>query len=81
MTPLHPEVQSLLEKERSLAERRTEVVEFLASFQERPGYSFVDTSELASFGGDPGEFYDGAHARESNMRLVADVVLGRRQVR
>ncbi len=75
MTPLHPEVQEVLAKESPLAQRRAEVVAFLNSFRGRRGFRFVDTSELASFGGDPQAYYDGAHAKESNMRLVADAAL------
>ncbi|MCW2920861.1 MAG: hypothetical protein JWL76_735 [Thermoleophilia bacterium] len=81
LTPYHPLAEELLDRY-GIDERADEVRVTLRRLQ-REGdveFEFVDLSSLASFGGDPAQFYDGIHMTPKNTaralaRLQRDGVL------
>jgi len=72
ITPLHPLVLEHLDRSRNDERLRGDLVAYLTTLRERwPGFSYVDFTEIATFGGDPELFFDGAHLRDENaVRLV-----------
>jgi hypothetical protein len=57
--------------------RRAEVMSYLKGLQGRYGFGLLDCSDLASFGGDPDEFYDGFHMKRANARKLTRSVVAR----
>ncbi|MCA9713499.1 MAG: hypothetical protein KC468_02265 [Myxococcales bacterium] len=76
ITPLHPELVALLRAERDYDARHAEVLALLRAYSDSHGFVFKDMSELSMWGGDPANFYDGAHMRVENHRRVMDELLG-----
>ena len=55
--------------------RRDEVMTYLKGLQDRYGFGLLDRSDLATFGGDPDEFYDGFHMKRANARKLTRSVV------
>ena len=74
--PLHPRLLAAV-RPVGWDERHGEVLAYLDGLQKRYRFSLLDLSELASFGGDPAEFYDGYHVKQANARKLLDTVVAR----
>jgi len=67
--PVHPQVLEAL-RERGWQERHHRFLSYIDSLRAEHEFAFVDLSEIETFGGDPGEFYDGVHIKAANARRV-----------
>jgi hypothetical protein len=76
LMPIQPRVLQAI-KPLGWSERHRVVVAYLKSLQKRYRFTFFDFSELSSVGGDPKQYYDGAHMWVQNTRRVIDAVLAR----
>ena len=74
LMPLHPRLLAAV-RTAGWQARRAEVMTYLKGLQGRYGFGLLDRSDLATFGGDPDEFYDGFHMKRANARkLTRNVV-------
>jgi hypothetical protein len=74
LMPLHPRLLTAV-RSAGWQERHDEVMTYLTGLQASYGFGLLDRSRLATFGGDPLEFYDGFHLKRANARkLTRDVV-------
>ncbi len=74
LMPLHPRLLAAV-RAAGWQARRAEVLTYLKGLQDRYGFGLLDCSDLATFGGDPDEFYDGFHMKRANARkLTGNVV-------
>jgi hypothetical protein len=73
VTPYHPLAEQLLDRY-ELGAREREVFATLHRLQREGELRFevVDLTDLASFGGDPTQFYDGVHMTPRNTRRVLE---------
>jgi hypothetical protein len=71
VTPYHPLAEQLL-AEHDLAGKRDEMLERLRALRHDEDLEFelVDLSDIAAFGGDPRQFYDGVHMTPRNTDRV-----------
>jgi hypothetical protein len=51
--------------------RHAEVVSYLRRLQGQASFDLLDASHISSFGGRPGDFYDGVHMMVPNLRRLA----------
>ncbi len=70
ITPLHPDVLSVLNEKRDYSRLRTDVEAILEQLAEQESVCAFDAGDISTFDGNPGLFYDGAHPREENNRLL-----------
>ena len=74
LMPLHPRLLAAV-RAAGWQERHDEVTTYLAGLQDRYGFGLLDSSHLATFKGDPKDFYDGFHVKQANARkLIRSVV-------
>jgi len=74
LMPLHPRLLAAV-RAAGWQERHDEVMTYLAGLQDRYGFGLLDSSHLATFKGDPKDFYDGFHVKHANARkLIRSVV-------
>jgi hypothetical protein len=74
LMPLHPRLLAAV-RPAGWEERHHEVMTYLKEVQGRYGFGLLDCSDLATFKGDPGQFYDGFHVKQANARkLIRRVV-------
>ena len=76
VTPLHPTYANIL-KECGIHDLNDAVVRQIKEKSCSLGYSVHDFSDVASFGGDLAEFYDGSHQTTANLERMVKVLLGR----
>ena len=76
VTPLHPRVVAELRETRDYDRLHRLVLELLEAEQAEHGFTFRDFHEVERFGGDPDLYYDGAHPRLPNNRLIIDRLMG-----
>jgi hypothetical protein len=77
--PLHADLISKLDGS-TVRERIADTADLLSKLDRKGLLVFRDTRELASFGGDPSGYLDGAHMDEANSARLASVAfLKRRQ--
>jgi hypothetical protein len=75
--PLHPEALNCLQlKVPGYSEERARFYERIEETCREYGATFQDYSDLASFGGDPNEFWDATHQTPENMRKMTDAIFG-----
>jgi len=67
--PVHPKVLKAMRAE-GWQERHQRFMAYIESLRDTYDFHFVDLSEIATFGGDPEEFYDGVHIKAANARRV-----------
>jgi hypothetical protein len=78
LTPLHPVVQREVEGATAFGRVHQDAVDRLhALARTTPGFHFQDFTELQSFAGQTGLFYDGGHMRPENVRLMVRSLYGR----
>lgn len=77
LTPMHPRLLKELQTLPSFDTRREEVIRFVADTLPRGG-DFTDLTDIASFAGDPDQFYDAVHLRSVNASRVVDALFGAR---
>jgi len=71
VTPLHPLVLQALRQRRDFDRLHALLIEYLRDVvAHNPGTRLRDFTELGSFGGNPDWFYDGAHMRAENAKLL-----------
>jgi hypothetical protein len=74
LMPLHPRLLAAV-RAAGWEERHDEVMTYLSELQDRYGFDLLDRSHLATFKGDPEQFYDGFHVKRANARkLTRNVV-------
>ena len=74
LMPLHPRLLAAV-RGAGWEERHDEVMTYLSGLQGRYGFGLLDRSRLATFNGDPEQFYDGFHVKRANARkLTRNVV-------
>ena len=76
LMPLHPRLLAAV-RGAGWQERHDEVVTYLAGLQGRYGFSLLDCSHLASFNGDPNQFYDGFHLKQANARKLTRSIVAK----
>jgi hypothetical protein len=74
LMPLHPRLLAAV-RTAGWQERHDEVVNYLTELQGRYGFGLLDASHLASFHGDPEQFYDGFHIKRANARKLTRTVV------
>ena len=74
LTPLHPQAVEVLSRETAYARLHDEVRDLAARTAREHGLTFLDLSDLSSFGGSAELFFDAAHMREENARRLLDVL-------
>jgi hypothetical protein len=67
LTPVHPAFRRALGP-RGWDQRHSEVLKMLRKLPMR--FTLLDASSISTFGGRPGDFYDGVHMRVANMRRL-----------
>jgi hypothetical protein len=72
ITPMHPELVAHLRAKYDFDRLHADVTVRLARLvdERRPGVTAVDFQDIASFGGSPDDFYDGAHMLAANARRL-----------
>ena len=74
LMPLHPRLLAAV-RGAGWQKRHDEVMTYLSGLQGRYGFGLLDRSHLATFNGDPQQFYDGFHVKRANARrLTRNVV-------
>ena len=74
LMPLHPRLLAAV-RAAGWQERHDEVMTYLSGLQGRYAFGLLDRSHLATFKGDPEQFYDGFHMKRANARrLTRNVV-------
>lgn len=76
-TPIHPRVEKVLRDRTAYSQTSEELVAFLAEASKEHEFKFVDTFELATFGGEAELFYDGVHVRPENLERLVKFVMER----
>jgi hypothetical protein len=74
LTPVQPAMRRALAP-LGWAARRRQVLALLAGLHARYRFTFVDMTDLASFGGSPHEFYDGFHMTLPNVHRLLDTLV------
>ena len=74
LMPLHPRLLAAV-RSAGWEERHDEVMTFLTELQGRYGFVLLDCSNLATFKGDPKNFYDGFHVKQANARRLTRSVV------
>jgi hypothetical protein len=69
LMPLHPRLMTAV-RSKGWKTRHDEVMAYLTGLQHRYGFGLLDCSELASFSGDPEQYYDGFHIKRPNARKL-----------
>jgi hypothetical protein len=77
LTPIHPGLLTELQAGRSFSTRRGEVTRFVKDTLPSSG-EFTDLTDIASFAGDPAQFYDAVHLRAANASRVVNALFGAR---
>ena len=78
LTGLHPEAVEYLKQRTSYAGRLEEARALLASLRAQYGIDAHDLSDLKSYGGTAGGWYDCGHVDEDNARRIAEALTRRR---
>ena len=78
LTGVHPETVEYLKQRTSYAARLEEARALLASLRARYGIDVHDLSDLKSYDGTAGGWYDCGHVDEDNARLIAEALTRRR---
>lgn len=73
--PLHPEYERRLFTE-PMSRARVAMSQNLRRTCAKYGVAYRDFTELASYGGDPKEFYDAQHQTSTNTRRMVNAVVG-----
>ena len=74
LMPLHPRLLAAV-RGAGWQKRHDEVMTYPSGLQGRYGFGLLDRSHLATFNGDPQQFYDGFHVKRANARkLTRNVV-------
>ena len=76
LMPLHPRLLAAV-RAAGWQARHDEVMTYLTGLQGRYGFGLLDCSDLATFGGDPDEFYDGFHIKRANARKLTRSVVAK----
>jgi hypothetical protein len=76
LMPLHPRLLKAVQAA-GWQERHDEVMTYLTGLQGDYGFGLLDCSHLASFGGDPNDFYDGFHIKRANARRLTRSVVAK----
>lgn len=74
ISPQHPEVTAAV-ADLGWAARHEDLLAFLEDQQERHDLIVLDYADVAAFGGDPDDFFDGYHMTVPNTRRLVDAVL------
>ena len=76
LMPLHPRLLAAV-RAAGWQERHDEVMTYLTGLQDRYRFGLLDGSDIATFGGAPGQFYDGFHVKRANARKLIRTVVAR----
>jgi hypothetical protein len=76
LMPLHPRLLAAV-RTAGWQERHDEVMTYLTGLQDRYRFGLLDGSDIATFGGAPGQFYDGFHVKRANARKLIRTVVAR----
>jgi len=72
ITPLHASLRERLAQTRNLDGLLTQLHGYLSGeARAHPHFTWVDYTDPKDFGGAPDAFYDGAHARDESLQLIA----------
>jgi hypothetical protein len=74
LSPQHPQVTAAV-GDAGWSARHRQLLAYLRSLQGRYDFELLDCTDIAAFGGDPQEFYDGYHLTVPNTRRLLDTVL------
>jgi hypothetical protein len=74
LTPTQPEVMTAAQRA-GWQQRHDRVLRMLESYQRQYDFAIVDMTDIASFGGDPGGFFDATHMTLENQRKMVDAAL------
>jgi hypothetical protein len=74
LSPQHPQVTAAVGTSGWNARHR-QLLAYLRSFRKHYDFALLDFTNIASFGGDPQELYDGYHLTVPNTRRLLDAVL------
>lgn len=76
MMPVHPTVLTRIGPG-GFWQSHHALTRHLGTLKDRYGFTLVDLTSVATFGGDPDDFYDGYHPKTANTRRMIDEILRR----
>jgi len=76
LLPLHPEYARIIMSKQHLRKTWHDVAAYLAQTCPKHNATFNNFSDPKSFGGDPNEFWDGAHVTAENARRMMNALFG-----
>jgi hypothetical protein len=76
LTPVHPTLHTLIGP-LGWDKRHQLVLDYLARLKSKYRFTVIDMTSIATFGGNPDDFYDGTHMKVRNLRLMLDAVIAR----
>jgi hypothetical protein len=76
LLPLHPEYARIIMSKPHLRKTWRDVAAYLAQTCPKHHATFNNFSDPKSFGGDPNEFWDGAHVTAENARRMMNALFG-----
>jgi len=74
LLPIHPKVLKVIANDNWRAAHQN-LLDYLTGLQAKYSFSYLDFTQIASFGGDPQAFYDGVHFKVKNARRIIDTAV------
>jgi hypothetical protein len=76
LTPVHPDMLAAIGP-LGFNDRRQEAIAYIKSLAATYHFTFVDMTDISSFGGSPDHFYDGVHMDPLNNARLLDAIIER----
>ena len=74
LLPIHPKVLAVIANANWKAAHQ-KLLDYLTGLQAQHSFTYLDFTEISSFGGDPNAFYDGVHFKVKNARLIINAAV------
>ena len=74
LLPIHPKVLKVIANANWRAAHQN-LLDYLTGLQAKYSFSYLDFTQIATFGGDPNAFYDGVHFKVKNARLIINAAV------
>ena len=74
LLPIHPKVLAVIATDKWKAAHQ-HWLDYLTGLQAKYSFTYLDFTQISSFGGDPQAFYDGVHFKVKNARRIIDAAV------